>query len=489
MKILLVEDDRKIRTYMLKFLRRLGHEVTEYSNGKEALEAYTSDEYALVLSDIKMPGMSGLEILRTITGRSKQKQADVILFTGYGDIVSAIEALRAGAFDYLLKPVNPEELVNVIDRVAEHQAQKHRQKSGHPLGAAGKTSGSEHDFSRMQKILAQAMGIDNVGFFSDSMRKIIRLATAYHENRNLPVLIEGETGTGKELIARTIHYGAMWEESPFIDINCATIPAHLFESELFGYEGGAFTGASSHGHKGKLDLAKGGTLFLDEISEIPVELQAKLLRVIQEKEFYRVGGLQKIKTDLRIICATNVSLIKCVERGTFRKDLYYRLKVGHVFIPPLRDRQEEIVLLATMFLQEYAAKKGKKFEAITEGAKRILSAHNWPGNVRELRNLMELVVALYDDEELKTVHLSMLDGVYEEEKKENEENEENEENVLQPYRFALPKEGFSLQKYVDRIIFQAVEMHNGNKAVTARYLKCSRRTIYHRLQKSTEIVQ
>ena len=335
------------------------------------------------------------------------------------------------------------------------------------------------ELSHMQKVLARVMGIANVGIFSDTMRQIVILAQKYHENRTLPVMIEGETGTGKELVAKTIHFGEMENPGPFVDINCATIPANLFESELFGYEAGAFSGAAQQGHKGKFDLAMGGTLFLDEITELPLEMQPKLLRVIQEKEFFRVGGLQKVKTDVRIICATNMELSQLVEQGKFRKDLYYRLKVGHIFVPPLRARKEEIIPLALMFLTEIAARQGRKFRRISEAAQEILRAYDWPGNVRELRNIIEWVLSLHDDEELKPQHLPlsappvgrmMMGGA-------------DSGTDLKPQRFVLPEGEFPLQEFIDRIIFQAVEKHGGNKTAAAKYLGISRRSVYNCLEK------
>ena len=337
----------------------------------------------------------------------------------------------------------------------------------------------ENELTKVQRMLARAMGIDNVGIFSNAMRQISILAQKYHENRDLPVLIEGETGTGKELVAKIIHYGDMRNPEPFIDINCATMSATLFESELFGYEAGAFTGALHRGQKGKFDLARGGTLFLDEITEIPLELQPKLLRVIQEKEYFRVGGLQKIKTDVRIICATNLDLGKQVELGKFRKDLYYRLKVGHIFVSPLRDRREEILPMAAMFLQEMAAKRGKKFTKISAAAQRILLSYDWPGNVRELRNMLEWVVALNDDEELQASHLAILEFP----SKGGAATEEGLSASLNLNNFVLPPGSFCLEDFFDRIILQAVEMHDGNKTKAANYLGISRRAVYYRMKR------
>jgi two-component system, NtrC family, response regulator AtoC len=259
------------------------------------------------------------------------------LFTGHGDMATAIEALRSGAYDYLLKPINVAELAVITDRIAEHQSLLRENRvlnTRFTDEVQAATEEARQEVSRLRQLVSHYIGIDNVGVFSETMRQIVQQAQKYHEDRLIPVLIEGETGTGKEIIARMIHFGGAAREAPFVDVNCAALTASLFESELFGYEAGAFTGGLVKGQKGKLDVAQGGTLLLDEVGEIPLELQGKLLRVMQEKEFYRVGGLKKVKTDVRIICATNANLEKCVEEGTFRKDLFYRLKVGHIVIPP-----------------------------------------------------------------------------------------------------------------------------------------------------------
>lgn len=340
----------------------------------------------------------------------------------------------------------------------------------------------ENELTHMQQMLSRAVGVSNVGIFSDTMHQIVILAKKYHENRNLPVMIEGETGTGKELVARTIHFGDQGKTGPFIDINCATISANLFESELFGYEAGAFSGASQKGHKGKFDLAQGGTLFLDEVAELPLEMQPKLLRVIQEKEFFRVGGLQKVKTDVRIICATNLELSQLVEQGRFRKDLYYRLKVGHIFVPPLRARKEEIIPLASIFLAEMAAAQGRKFRRVSEAAQKILLDYEWPGNVRELRNIIEWVLALHDDVELKPHHLPLSPPPF----GRTLTGETDGFPVLQPDAFELPEGGLSLQTLNDRIICKAVEKFGGNKTAAAEYLGISRRSVYYCLEKKTQ---
>jgi len=277
----------------------------------------------------------------------------------------------------------------------------------------------------------------------------------------------------------------MATHEPFIDLNCAALTASLFESELFGYEPGSFTGGLAKGQKGKLDVAKGGTLLLDEVGEIPLELEGKLLRVIQEKEFYRVSGLKKVKTDVRIICATNADLEQRVEQGTFRRDLFFRLKVGHIVIPPLRERVDDILPLAIMFLRQFAEQKGKNFRRISTSAVDLLLAYEWPGNVREFRKTMELSVLMYDDVELKPIHLNL-----------NMQHKLAPDPIsalsvvslnsqsLDSNRFILPEKGIDLEDFIDKIVHQSLEICRGNKTEAAKHLGISRRSFYCRLERN-----
>ena len=492
MKILLVDDDRDSRICVRDFLQDLGHTIVECDNGIEALAVFANDDFPMVLSDIKMPKMSGLELLHEITRRSPRADTDVVLFTGHGDMESAIEALRSGAYDYLIKPINVEELAVITEHIAEHQALLRENKNlsenfENELLAA--TKETHQEITRLKKIVSQSVGLDGIGFFSEEMNELVRQAEKYHTDRSIPVLIEGETGTGKEVIAKIIHYGNIRDDCPFVDVNCAALTPTLFESELFGYEGGAFTGGLTKGHKGKFDLAQGGTLFLDEVAEIPLEVQGKLLRVLQEKEFYRVGGLKKIKTSVRLICATNVDLQQKVSEGSFRKDLYYRLKVGHIVLPPLRQRQSDILPLAELFLKEFAQRKGKQFQNISLVAGRILLNYHWPGNVRELRNLMEWVLFMYDAQDLQPFHLKQIDPKQSEllfigqPSLARDKLQEEKNYMINPNQFDLPKEGLKLEDYVQKIVNRALEMNHGNKTETARYLGISRRSLYTRLEK------
>lgn len=483
MNILLVDDDSDGRAYVGEFLRKLGHHVVECRDGQDGLEAFGTGDYHMVLSDLKMPRLSGIELLHALSSFAGGRDFDVVLLTGHGGMDSAIEALRAGAYDYLLKPVNVEELAAVTERVAERQALRREnkiltEKFEDEVKAA--TEETRHELARLRKAYCESMGVSNLVVFSEAMKTVLKQARRLHADRSVPVFIEGETGTGKEVIARYVHYGRGDVSAPFVDLNCAAIAPSIFESELFGYEAGAFTGGLPKGRKGKLDMAAGGTLFLDEIAEIPVELQAKLLRVIQEKEFYRVGGLKKIKTDVRVICATNVDIEKKIKQKAFRQDLFYRLSVGRITLLPLRQRKEDILPLAGMFLANFAREKGKRFRTISGGAADMLLSYEWPGNVRELKNAVEWAVLMWDDSKLKPVHLGIL-----KDRKKGAPVETASAGIIDCNSFTLPSGSLPIEEYFDNIIIEALKLNKGNKTQTAKYLGISRRSLYSRLKRLT----
>ena len=464
MNILLVDDESRSRSHVAEFLRKLGHQVVEANDGTEALELFNKQDFNLLLTDNRMPRMSGLELLQKLSDVPAAKKVDKALFTAYADMDSSIAAIRVGAFDYLLKPLDIDELVKTTERVAQHQAEirgQANQQSAAP--AQVKPDITNSDASK-------------VGVFSRQMKQIYSLALKLHHNRSIPVLIEGETGTGKELVARYIHYGEKNNNLPFVALNCAALSSSIFESELFGYEAGTFSGGLPQGKKGKLDMANGGTLFLDEISELPLNLQAKLLRVLQEKEFYRVGGLKLIKTDVRIICASNQRLKNLIQQGLFRKDLYYRLNMGYIYIPPLRKQPNAIIPLTRMFMMEISEQANRRFTKIDSQAARILRTYPWPGNVRELRNTIEWIVLMNDDTTIRLHHLDKL------RLNTPENTAENLDKRILPDDFFLPPGSMDLDKLSNDIILKALKMHNGNKTATARYLGISRSTLYYRLQ-------
>lgn len=480
MKILLVDDESHSRQSMAWFIKRQNHEVIECASGEEALTRFSPEEFPMVLSDIQMPGMSGNELAAAIKRLPGSWKTDVILFTGHADLRSAITAMRSGVYDYLEKPVNVEELASVIERVAEHQALLRENKIlterfHEEVNAA--TEETRHELVRVKQRMSESI-MGPVGIYSESMKKIAQQAEQLHEERSIPVLIEGETGTGKEIIAKMIHYGAgldSLETAPFVDVNCAALAPSLFESELFGYEAGSFTGSIAKGAKGKFDAACGGSLLLDEIGEIPPELQGKFLRVLQEKEFYRIGGLKKIKTDVRIICATNVPLEQCVEKGTFRKDLYFRLNVAHIVIPPLRQRKEEILPLAQLFLKTFSRSKKKKFTTISPETADVFEKYDWPGNIRELRNVIEYATFAYNDTELRPEHIL---GLLQQHGAPIPELSKPGRVLELPY----PLQGYPLKKITEDVIVRVLKDHNGNQAAAADYLGMSRRALSYRLE-------
>lgn len=479
MRVMVVDDDQFNRQYLSDFLIKLGHTVFEASDGHHAMDLFAEEEMDLVLSDIRMPGCTGTELLHQIRSHPSKSDTLVVLFTAYSDVSTAVEALRSGAYHYLIKPINVRELDSLIEQAGELLAYRRENQvltSRFKEALQAATEETREELHRFKKAFYESVGLHNIGIFSSTTQDIYQQARVLHGDRSIPVLIEGETGTGKELVAKYIHYGE-GNTTPFVDINCAALNPNIFESELFGYEAGAFSGASNKGQKGKIDLARGGTLFLDEITEIPINLQAKLLRVVQEREYYRVGGLKKVQCDVRFVCATNVDLEKAVADGTFRSDLYYRLNTGIIKVPPLRERSEEILPLASMFLDRYTREKKRNFKRISSEAATILLTYPWPGNVRELKNLIERTVLMWDDQEIKPSHLTQLSP-------RNHSASALPEQLNAPMdcsNLVLPADGLPLDAFIDSIIQKALKMHDGNITKTAKYLGISRRSLSYRL--------
>ncbi len=453
MKILIVDDETSAKESLSIFFSSCGHHVFECNNGTDALELLRKEQIHLVLSDIRMPQMDGYELLKQIKKSRRFKDTVVVLITGYGDIKSAVEAMKDGAYDYLLKPLNVYELSLITDRAAEYLMLKQENKQltkNFEEHVDEATKDIQMELENLKKAYARETGIPEIGLFSKKMRKVFKIAKKLHRNRNIPALITGETGTGKEIVARYIHFGDNKIANPFVDMNCAAISPNLFESELFGYEAGAFTGGKPKGQKGKLELAEGGTIFLDEISEIPNEYQAKFLRIIQERKYYRVGGLKKYSTDVRFICATNQDIKSKVSDGSFREDLYYRINVGHIHVPPLQERREEIVPLAQMFLKQLYERNITRFSKISPEACKILEENQWPGNVRELKNTMEKIAILYDGREIKPNHLDFI--------QQDSLQSKFEKSLPKEYSlndFIFPEEGMDLNKFILSIVSKA----------------------------------
>ncbi len=480
MRILIADDDKSSRQVMVDYLEGLlGHEVVQCTNGEEALEKFREQSFQLILSDIRMPMMSGNKLLSEIKAQPEGKKANVVLFTGYAELESAVQALKDGALDYLYKPIDVYELHKIISRISEKEELQRKIKSA-AQDADYIQSDKESKYNAENVLENGAFiylaGKYKFGIFSDKMKEAVSVALKLHEHRDMPVLIEGESGTGKELVANLVHYGTKNENRPLVSINCSAISAGLFESELFGYEGGAYTGSRQKGMKGKMEMAEGGTLFLDEIGELPLDMQPKLLRMIQDRSFYRVGGQKSISVDVRIITATNKNLKELVDQGRFRSDLYYRLNTGSIYLPPLRERKEAIPSLAQMFLLDFAEKRNKQFRIISEKAVEILKEYEWYGNIRELRNILDRIVLLYDEIELRGDHLKILDL--------DQSSLSSKDNfILKPDTFELPDEKLNLNEIETAIIKKALEKFKGNQTKAAQYLGISRGTLHNKLKK------
>jgi DNA-binding NtrC family response regulator len=369
--ILIAEDEKNIREGLAAALELDGHEVTTAADGNEAFKRFQKGDIDLVITDLWMPGLSGEELLEKILAESPG--IPVIILTGHGTIEAAVKTMRAGAWDFLIKPVNLDYLSLLVKQALDNRELVLKHK-------------------RLLEELAQHKRFQTIIGTSAVMRKVYD-TTSRAAPTKASILITGESGVGKELVADAIHELSPRKDKPLIKVHCAALAASLLESELFGHEKGAFTGAVSR-KRGRFELANEGTLFLDEIGEIDQNIQIKLLRVLQEKKFERVGGEETIETDVRIVAATNKDLKAEIEKGSFREDLYFRLNVVNIHVPPLRERKDDLPLLITAFLKEFAEENGKSIEGINDKARSCLYAYDWPGNIRELRNCMESAVVM-----------------------------------------------------------------------------------------------
>jgi DNA-binding NtrC family response regulator len=374
-RILVVDDEATQRELVCGFLKKQGYEVFAAPSGERALEIFRQEPVELILTDQRMPNVSGLDLIKAARGINPESH--VIVMTAYGNIETAVEAMKAGASDYLTKPLNLEELHHKIERVRERWR----------LYAENR---------ELRAALESRHRIEGIIGDSGQMLEVISLVRRVAPT-DATVLIRGESGTGKELIAKAIHYGSARAARPLVRVNCAALPENLLESELFGHEKGSFTGAIAT-RKGRFELADGGTLFLDEIGDLPLHLQAKLLRVLQEKEFERVGSSHSLKVNVRVLSATHRDLEALIESGKFREDLYYRLNVVTILLPPLRERRQDLPAFMDHFLRVFAQKNGKTIRGFTREAREVLLRYDYPGNVRELENLIERAVVLTRDD-------------------------------------------------------------------------------------------
>ncbi|HIE53288.1 MAG TPA: sigma-54-dependent Fis family transcriptional regulator [Armatimonadetes bacterium] len=438
-KILLVDDEEDILLTMQGVLRKKGYRVTTALNGREALDCLARESFPLVITDLRMPQMSGEELLQQV--RSLWPRTAVMVLTGYGSVESAVEAMRQGAVDYLTKPFDPEEILLRIERVFREQER-------------------EEENRRLREQLAREAGKRVILGESPQIKQVLELIDKV-ASTDSTVLITGESGVGKELVASAIHRKSPRRHRPFIKVSCAALPENLLEVELFGHEKGAYTDAYEQ-RPGRFELADRGTLFLDEIGDISPSVQVKLLRVLQEREFERIGGTQTLRVDVRIIAATNQNLLDPNRAVPFREDLYYRLNVIPIFVPPLRERKGDIPLLAEAFLQRIAAETNRPVKGITEEALTLLQKYPWPGNVRELENAIERAVVLAENEILGTADFAFLRPA------------EQEWTALEERTLA------EVEKEHIRRVLQKV---NGNKNRAAEILGIHRETLYNKIKR------
>ncbi len=445
-RLLVVDDDESLRWVTKVQMEQSGYTVDAAPDGREALELLQQNSADLVITDLMMPGMSGLDLLKEI--RSEYPDLAVIVVTAFGTVETAVEAMKAGAYDYITKPVNIDELKLIVSRALEHVTLKEEVRT-------------------LRSSLDRKYGFENILGRSKVLLQVLDMASRAAQT-NTTVLIRGETGTGKELLAKAIHFNSPRKDRGFVTINCGAIPKDLIESELFGHIKGSFTGAFAN-KRGLVEQADGGSLFLDEIGELPLELQVKLLRLIQQGEVAKVGAMNAGKVDVRVIAATHRNLQAMVEDGTFREDLYYRLTVIPLELPPLRGRPEDIPELVQNFFVRAKEKHGRPDLKLPQSLLPCFAAYTWPGNVRELENIVERLVVLTPGNEITSEDLP--------------EFLRRERPVVEELHLDLPPQGISLDAVEKELILSALKKFNWNQTHAARYLDLSRKTLIYRMEK------
>jgi DNA-binding NtrC family response regulator len=449
-RILVIDDEPILRDSLEIALKASGYDVTTARTGEEGLELFKSERPDLALLDHWLPGINGDEVLRQI--KEREPEIPVIVMTAQGSIELAVQSMKIGAFDFLVKPFDLDQIEALVKKGLERVRLK-----------------KEVEWLRAQyQERFRSGGIVGV---SRQMKAVLEMAEKLAQSSDTTVLIEGETGTGKELLAEYIHFLSLRSPFPFIPINCGAIPKDLFESELFGYEKGAFTGALEKGKVGKVEAAEKGTLFLDEAGELSPSAQVKVLRVLEEKEYFKVGGIEKKKADVRITAATNKDLESEVKKGIFRDDLYFRLNVVRLHIPPLRDRREDILPLFSFFMDRFNEQFKKGFVTISEEAKERIMAYPWPGNIRELRNAAERIILLEKGDTILGDHVSFM----------AEKGGFTERRV--PFKPVIPSQGIVLDDVEKEYILEALQMKKGNKNQAAKLLGISRSALLYRMEK------
>jgi two-component system NtrC family response regulator len=444
-RILIVEDDATLQRVIQMQVQRMGYEVSAASDVARAREILAETPHNLVITDMNLPGLSGLELLKTV--RMEHPETTVILMTAYGTVETAVEAMKAGAYDYLTKPLHIYELKALIDRVLERNR-------------------LIEEVRTLRSNIDRKFGFENILGKSPALLHVLD-ATAQVAPTDATILIRGETGTGKELLARAIHFNSPRRDRPFVVVNCGAIPRELLESELFGHVRGAFTGALTH-KKGKVEAAEGGTVFLDEIGEMPLELQVRILRLVQEREIEKVGTTQQTKVDVRIIAATHRNLEELVARGLFREDLYYRLSVIPLLLPPLRERQEDIPEIVQQFFERSKQKHGKERVTFPSLLLPYFENYPWPGNVRELENAVARMVLLARSDEITPADLPDFLRT---------------SGLQSGSRKSTAEESMSLNALERAAIVRALQKFNGNQSSAARYLKITRKVLLNRIAK------
>ena len=448
-KILVVDDEHLIRWSLEQNLKKQGYEVFTAGNGEDALRLVREEQPDLVLLDIQLPGISGLEVLEKV--KEFDDDIIVIMVTAHGGLETAVTAMRIGAYDYLNKPFNLDEMAIVIRKALETSDLRREVASLR----------SEH----------KKVGPPNIIGNSRHMQNILAMMEKVARSEAATVLIQGESGTGKELVAKWIHYKSNRADKPFMAINCAAVPATLLESELFGHEKGAFTDAKVT-KKGLFELADGGTVFLDEIGDMEMGMQAKLLRFLEDRTFRRIGGPKVIPIDVRIISATNKDLLKAIEEKDFRNDLYYRLQVIPIFLPPLRERREDTLSLARHFIETYNREFGKHVKGLAPAAEKLLTDYRWPGNIRELKNVIERAIILGNEETL-SVELLPLEIT----------SQISEPVTTGTVTFKLPPEGVDIEEVEKELIRQALENNEWNQSKAAKKLNLGVDAFRYRMKK------
>ena len=448
-RILVVDDEYLIRWTLQQNLEREGYEVLLAETGEEALEKVKEGAPDLVLLDIKLPGMDGYEVLEKAL---KIDEGIVpIMITAFDEVDKVVKAMRLGAFDYISKPFDFSKVYLSIQKALE-------------------ASQLKREVRHLRREQRNWFGFDNIVAVSPEMGRVLQISEKVAQSEAATVLIQGESGTGKEVIAHLIHERSKRREMPFITVNCANFPEQMLENELCGHEKGAFTDAKEV-KKGLLEVADKGTLFLDEIGDMNLNLQGKILRLVEQKTFRRIGGLKDIQADVRIITATNKDLLKLKEEGKFRTDLFYRINVASIRIPPLRERSDDILPLTKYFMQRYDEEFHKKVQKISKGVEDFLRNYNWPGNVRELKNVTERAMILAEEDTFLMEHLPI----------EILGQASKQGGVIEGIR--IPPEGISMEKVEEALVKQALKMTNGNQTRAAKLLDISRDALRYRMQK------